>query len=122
MMDELAPYLIPGVVAIIVAWLGLKPKKSDPDQLLRDDLKYIGDRMEKQRQISDALEAEVAALKGDRDAQKAEIRSLKEKVDDLWSRMRQVVDYARRLEQKITGLTGKQHERPAELDDIFDRH
>ncbi|WP_443095022.1 hypothetical protein [Rothia koreensis] len=121
-MSEYAPYIIPGVVAIIVAWLGLKPKKTDPDQLLRDDLKYMGERVEQQRKISESLEAQVDELRRDRDAQKHEIFSLKNKVDDLWSRMRKVVDYARVLENRITGLTGVPHERPSELDEIFERH
>lgn len=121
-MDSLAPYLIPGVVAIIVAWLGLKPKKTDPDQLLRDDLKYMGERVDQQRKISADLEAQVKELKRDRDDQKQEILSLKDKVDDLWSRMRKVVDYARTLEHRIAGLTGRPHERPSELEEIFERH
>lgn len=121
-MSDYAPYLIPGVVAIIVAWLGLKPKKSDPDQLLRDDLKYMGERVEQQRKLSESLEAQVSELRRDRDSQKQEIFSLKNKVDDLWSRMRKVVDYARTLENRISGLTGKPHERPSELDEIFERH
>lgn len=121
-MSDYAPYLIPGVVAIIVAWIGLKPKKADPDQLLRDDLKYMGERVDQQRKISESLEAQVDELRRDRDSQKQEIFSLKNKVDDLWSRMRRVVDYARTLEDRISGLTGEPHERPVELDEIFERH
>ncbi|MFI8595864.1 hypothetical protein ACIGDM_00930 [Rothia koreensis] len=119
---DLAPHLITAIASIIVAWLALKPRKTSRDEKLWKELDYAWSRVEKQTQLTDELAGRVAKLEDDRDTQRAEIRSLKDKVDDLWSRMRKVVDYARGLEKRITVLTGEELKRPEELKDIFDRH
>ncbi|WP_269929092.1 hypothetical protein [Kocuria massiliensis] len=113
MMDNLGPYLVTALSAIVVAWIGLRPKKADPDQLLRDDLTRMRAEIKEQSE-------QIKMLKTASDDQWTVIQELRGKIDSLWTRLRRVIDYARELEAKLVVLTGEPHDRPHEVDEIFE--
>lgn len=102
---DLYPLIIPGIVAIVVALVNLRPKKSDPAQIMHDELERMTTR--------------IKSLEESSSEQWAVIDDLRKKVGRLYDFLGKLKDYVRDLEEKLREVTGAPHERPKEIDDIF---
>lgn len=56
-ISALAPYLIPGVVAVVVAWLGLKPKQEPASLVMTKNFESLSNELAKERESRIAYEA-----------------------------------------------------------------
>lgn len=107
--DNLGPILtFLGVIgtALIAVWTKRTPEKRDPGTVMGESFQTLAKRL--------------ADVEEDSASQWDEIRQLRRKVDSLSSRLRRLIEYALRLEARVTELTGEPHQRPDDLADIFD--
>lgn len=104
-LGDLAPIAIPALCSIIVAWVSLKPKKTDPAQIMHNELERMTSR--------------IKSLEESSSEQWAVIDDLRKKVGRLYDFLGKLKDYVRDLEDKLRDVTGSPHERPKEIDDIF---
>lgn len=105
---ELGPWLsLAGVIgaALIAWWTKRTPERQDTSAVMRDDMDRLVNRIE--------------SLEQSNATQWATIQELRGRVDSLWSLLGRLKGYVRSLEDKIRDLTGAPHQRPPDIEDIF---
>ena len=105
-LDSLAPYLIPALATIAVAVIGLRPKRSSPEQIMSDELKRMSER--------------ISNLEGSNASLWSTVQELRGKVDSLYARLQRLKGYVRELESHILCKTGEPYQRPEEIEELFE--
>lgn len=98
-LDDLAPVVIPAVATIVGAVLALKPKKTDPAEIMQKELNRIRTNME---------------------GQDEKIRDLQQQVSMLWSQKFAGARHISRLEVQVEDLGAVPLERPPEVRELFE--
>lgn len=107
-LAEYLPLLIPAAATVLVAWLGLRPKKVSPEQFMSEELKRMSDRIGELEESSRKM--------------RAEMKELQSQVDASYYKLHRVKGYAFTLEDHIYQATGALYERPDDVDSIFKDH
>lgn len=98
-LEALVPYLIPGAVAIIVAWIGLRPKRVDPDEFIQKELQRLAQRVSEQD---------------------TKIDTLNSKLETLWSQNVHAKRHIVRLENQLVDADQVPLDRPEQIRKLFD--
>lgn len=96
---------IPALGFVVVALIGLRPKKISPEQLMSDELKRMFER--------------IGGLEESNRELREELRELQRRVDVSYYKLHRVKGYAYTLESHIQHTTGVPYERPEDVDAIF---
>lgn len=102
---EFLRVFIPALGLVAVAFIGLRPKKVSPEQLMSDELKRMFER--------------IGGLEESNRELRKELRELQRRVDVSYYKLHRVKGYAYTLETHIHHTTGTPYERPEDVDAIF---